>query len=140
MYSKPTFLLIVISMMLVGCKTSQQSWLYSADSPVAIYEDPGLTKEIITVPPGRNVFVEKKNPFGLVAYEETRGYTDLQAFKTRKKIGRRDLRRLHFSSDSMMFFPNIDQAAEKTDRSGQVLLLKNKKLLPPKNRVVVESR
>lgn len=113
MYSKPMFLLSLISVILFGCKSSQQSWLYSADSSATIYEDPGLTKEVIIVPAGHYVFVENNNPWGLVSYGETRGYTDLQAFKTKKKIGKKDLRRLQFSSDSMYVFSKQRSSSRK---------------------------
>ena len=117
MYTKQTFLLLTMSVILFGCKPTQ-SWLYYADSPTAIYEDPGLTKEIITVPAGRYVFVEKTNPWGLVSYGETKGYTDPDAFKTRKKITKRDLRHLHFSSDSMYVFSDHQSVSRKSRSPG----------------------
>lgn len=121
MQNKLFFLLIMISSVVFGCKSSQQSWLYYTDTPAVIYEDPALTRKLITVPAGKYVFVKKKSPPGQVSYGETKGYTYLQTFETKQKITKRDLRYLHFSPDSMYVFSNNTSSNRRSKSSGSGL-------------------
>lgn len=104
MYTTLKLTTIIFCWILCGCKTSQHNYLYYVDKPVNIYEDATLTKELVTVPTGRFILAEAKNPKGKVTYGTTKGFANVKAFKTKTEVSEKDLTFLHFSADSMYTF------------------------------------
>ncbi|MBO9658186.1 MAG: hypothetical protein J7527_05115 [Chitinophagaceae bacterium] len=118
MYTK--LILLFFSTFIIFCAcTPTKSFLYTAENTTAIYEDPGLTKKMMTVPAGRQVLVEHENPWGLVYYEKTRGYTDLKDFRKAENITRRQLKYLLTSTDSVNVFA-ADNSADSTSKPATV--------------------
>lgn len=90
---------LLIPLLLFSC--TRTHYLYTVDKPTALYQNEDTTHIIGYIPPGKQLIAHKKGKrYTSVTFGNKEGYIVTQSFPTEVTYAEKELRYLHFNSDS----------------------------------------